>query len=168
MRSQFFENRKVWLAAGILIGIAAANYWPHEEAMAISTDRSQKFAMVTVPAANDTEAVFILDFLTGRLTGAVLDRQGTQFVAYYYRNLSEDFLSDPNLTPTYSIVSGASAIRGRNGFQFAPSCLYISELSSGKVACYAIPYRNFTRVQQSPLALQPVASFSFREAAQSE
>ena len=168
MKNQLLESRRVWLIAGVVIGLAIANYWPHEQAMAISTDRSEKFAMMTVPAANDTEAVFVLDFLTGRLTGAVLDRQAKGFVAYYYRNLAEDFQADVNLTPTYAIVQGAAPFRSRSGSQIAPSAIYVSELSSGKVNAYAMPYQNFTRVQETPIALIPVTSFPFRAAAQTE
>ena len=168
MKNQLLENRKVWLIAGVLIGLAIANYWPHEQAMAITTDRSEKFAMLTVPAANDTEAVFVLDFLTGRLTGAVFDRQAKGFVAFYYRNLAEDFQADVNLTPTYAIVQGAAPFRSRSGAQIAPSAIYVSELSSGKVNAYGIPYKNFTRLQEAPISLVPVTSFSFRAAAQSE
>lgn len=158
------------MLTGLIAGIGLASIWPHEPvAAAAGSDRNEKFALVTAQLDLNTEAVFVLDFLTGRLTGASLNRtrNGTGFVYYYYRNVAEDFQIAGNATPYYAITSGFAEIQNRGGAQWGQSALYIAEMNSGKVAAYAIPYR-ITQVPQPPVPIVPLANFPFREATVTE
>jgi len=73
-------QRYLWLMAGVMIGLAVSWFWPQEPLHAGSSDRDDKFAMLTVPVKDvqlagvrdHLEGVFVLDFLTGKLRGAVL------------------------------------------------------------------------------------------------
>lgn len=159
-------NRNVWLVAGVLAGICLSYIMPHEPAMAVSTDRNNKFAMTTCFVSPDLEAVFVLDFLTGRLTGAVMNRQGSQFVAAYTRNIAQDFKVEEGTE--YTISGGRAQIQGRGGNQYGDTIIYIAELTSGKVAGYAVPYKLFNRRITTPIPLQLIDSFPFREAIQAQ
>src|SRR5437016_2822247 len=82
MRSTMTSSRAAWVAAGLLAGLAVANVCPHEPAYANTADRDSQFMMITVPVGNmalglndPLDGVFILDFVTGQLKGAVLNRQ---------------------------------------------------------------------------------------------
>ena len=79
----------VWLTAGLVAGISIASIWPHEPLSAATADRNEKFGLITAAVNSEAEAVFVIDYLTGRLSGALLNRtrQGTAFVNFYYRNL---------------------------------------------------------------------------------
>ncbi len=158
-RSQF-----ICLAVGAALGAAAMYAVPRSPVQAVATDRSDKFAIVTAPVDTNLEAVFVLDFLTGRLSGAVLDRTGTRYTMFYTRDLAADFNVDPQVTPQYALVSGRSLRPSVGRAQWGDSSLYVAELTSGQVACYAIPYRNTTRPEPAPVPLVPVATFPFREA----
>ena len=162
-------RRMVWLAAGLVAGLAIASVWPHEPAYAVTTDRDAKFAMTTctvsVVAVDPIEAIFVLDFLTGSLKGAVLNRQIGKFTAFYYRNLALDFKVDPKSEPHYVIVNGQAQLSGNAGLQFASSVLYIGELTSGKIVCYGFPWKE-SRTPLAPFQLVQVDGFQFREPSQ--
>ncbi len=117
---------------------------------------------------NTLEGVFVHDLLTGRLTGSVLNRHGSELVARYTANVAEDFDVNPEVKPTYAIVSGRAEIQGRGGAQYGYSMIYIGELTSGRVIAYAIPYKQFNRKQTQPIKLQKAVKFQFREALQIE
>ncbi len=160
----------LWLVTGFAAGITLASIWPHEPVAAFSSDRNDKFVLVSVPVGlTSGDAVFVLDFLTGRLTGAAMarSRTGTSFISYYYRNLAEDFQINPSLEPQYAVSVGLAEIQSRGGNQWGTHALYVAELSSGKVAGYAIPYR-ISQVKLPPVQLFPIDTFPFREATVTE
>ena len=171
MFNRILEGRTAWLLVGVVAGLCLAYFWPHEPVLATATDRNDKFAIVTAPVEQDgsLEAVFVLDFLTGRLSGAVLNKQGTGFGALYFRNIASDFKIDPEQTsPKYAMVSGRAFLQQRGGAQWGASTLYVSELASGMVACYRIPYVTVNRKVAKPVELVPLDNFPFRAPAQSE
>lgn len=164
------DRRFAWILTGLIVGVGLASIWPHEPVSAAAgSDRNEKFAIVTAQLGPNAEGVFVLDFLTGRLTGACLNRirNGTGFVQFYYRNVAEDFAVAGNATPYYAVTSGFADIQNRGGAQWGQSAVYIAEMNSGKVAAYAVPYR-ITQVVQSPVPLVPLANFPFREATVTE
>src|SRR6476469_9469353 len=98
MQNVMASNRVAWLAAGLALGLAIAWVLPHEPAYANTADRDTQFSMLTIPVgvsaagiSDPMDAVFILDFLTGQLKGAALNRQAGKFASYYFRDLSKDF-----------------------------------------------------------------------------
>lgn len=158
------NDRFVWLVLGLLAGVAIASVWPHEPVQASSADRNQKFAMITTPIGGGYEGVFILDFLTGRLTGAVLGRVrngGTEFINFYARNVAEDFEVAGNGEAHYAISGGVAEIQGKGGIQWGNSAIYVSEMNSGKVAAYAVPFK-ISQIPLPPVPLVPLATYPFR------
>lgn len=160
------DRHFVWILTGVIAGLGLALIWPHEPVAAVATDRNEKFAICTAPLGVGAEGIFVLDFLTGRLTGAGVNRMGGNnygFVNFYFRNLAEDFQVDGNATPYYAITSGRAEIPNSGRTQWGDSVIYVAEMNSGKVAAYAVPYR-ITQTAQPPVPLVPLASFPFREA----
>jgi hypothetical protein len=166
MLKQWTSLRATWLVVGTLAGICMTSFWPSAPLSAVSTDRTEKFAMTTTPVENDLEAVFTLDFLTGRLTGAVLSNQGTGFAAYYFRNIAADFNVNPESKPSYAITAGRASLQQRGRAQWGASVIYVAELSSGRVAAYRIPYVTMNRKVPAPIELVPLDTFPFRGALQ--
>ena len=165
------DRKLVWLTLGFAAGLAMASIWPHEPLQAASSDRNEKFAIITAPVTaggglvGGSEAVFVVDFLTGRLTGARLSRtrrNGTAFINFYYRNLAEDFHVNAGGEPYYAVTAGAAEIQSQGGAQWGQSALYVAELNSGKVGAYAIPY-TVSQTPQPAVPLFPIDKFSFRE-----
>ena len=77
------ERRLVWMGMGLMAGLCLAYIWPHEMAHAVATDRDDRFAMCTVDVGfGNADAVFVLDFLTGRLQGAMLNQQTASFTNF--------------------------------------------------------------------------------------
>jgi hypothetical protein len=161
----------VWVAGGVVAGLGLAWVWPHEPVAARSTDRDAKFAMTTIPVKDVTiggfrdnlDGVFVLDFLTGRLTGAVLNNKVGRFDHFYGRNVAADFNVDPNAgQPAYAIVAGNTGLVSVRNVTFANGTIYIGEMNSGVVHAYAFPYVESNRVVP-PMELQRIDSFQFRE-----
>ena len=57
----------------------------------------------------DVEAVFFLDFLTGELKGAALNKQLGKFTAYFAARPIDDIGADPSKNPSYMMTTGMAA-----------------------------------------------------------
>lgn len=160
------DGRFLWLVLGLLAGVAVSSLWPHEPVRANTADRNQKFALITTLVGQGNEGVFVLDFLTGRLTGACLGkgRGGvTEFMNFYFRNVAEDFGAGGGGEPYYAVSAGSADLQARGAAQFGASAIYVAELNSGKIGAYAIPYR-ISQTKTPPMPLVPIGEFPFREA----
>ena len=154
----------LWLTAGVVVGLAIAALWPQRQLTAATSDRNEKFGMCTVYVSENLEAVFVLDFLTGRLTGACLGKQGNGFVQFYAADVGAD-LQVKGAKPAYAMTPGLAQIRAKPGSQPAASVIYVSEMSTGKVGCYAIPFNLPNSKNNLPARLQPLDVYTFRDAA---
>lgn len=161
MKTRVFEQRGMWLVAGVLLGLAVATYWPAEEVRAHAVDRTNKIALVSAETTSgNSEAIFILDFVTGRLVGAAYNTQIGTFNQRYLRNVAGDFKVTGNAQ--YAIVPATVSIPQRGGGPTpALGGLYVAELTTGKVALYGYGF-NETPGPQPVMPLVLVDGFEFR------
>lgn len=163
------QVRMMWLSVGVAAGLCIAYFWPHEPALAGTADRGEKFAMLTVAAADQTiggvrntmEGVFVLDFVTRRITGRVLGRNG-KFNHEYYRNLNDDFGLDESVEPQFAFVTGNSQLTFGGRASLATGVIYVGEMTTGKVIAYGF-YFNESNRQLPPEKLGFIRGFQFRE-----
>lgn len=157
-------NRFAWLIAGVLFGLALSYYWPHEPARAMSASENDKFAMCTVESTpGNSEGIFVLDAVTGRLIGGVYAGQVGAFTQTYARNLAADFKITEE--GQYVMVPGGVLLRAAGGAGGSPAngAIYVGELTSGLVNMYGFMHAQNNRAM--PLQeLQLIASFPFRQA----
>lgn len=163
MQKQIGNSRVVWLGAGLIAGLCIAYFWPHEPVAAASNDRASKFGMLTTPIG-DAEGVYVLDYLTGRISGAVMNTRTGKFGVFYTRVIAADFGINPKTTPQYAFVGGRALMAGR-GATPAASVIYIAELNSGKVIAYGMKYTTPRGRVRVPQMLTPLDAFPFRQAA---
>lgn len=153
-------------ALGAMVGAATLAILPDNELKASSANSNDKFSMATVPttsAFGDTEAIFILDHLTGLLRGGMINQTG-QFSYTYFYNVAGDFQINPATPePKYSIVGGQAALRGAGGNQPANGVLYVAELTSGNVIAYGFQAPR-GRGTAAPIPMIRLDGFGFREA----
>jgi hypothetical protein len=168
--NQQHRQRYVWLTLGIAIGWCVSQIWPHETIHAGTSDRNDKFTIMTVESGGvlgDVETVFILDFLTSQLVGATVEPSTGKFQRFYARNIAPDFNINVRSRPVYAMAGGRVpfAINGRQNI--ANGCLYIAELASGQVGAYAFPFDGVGGIQRSNVIrgfpIVPMDSFPFRE-----
>lgn len=167
MSPSFRENRSLYLMVGLLGGLCLASFWPQETLQAVATDRDDRFAITTVDVGYaQPEAVFVLDFLTGRLTGGLLNQQSANFTNFYFRNIAADFQIDAEAATKakYVMIPGRSEIPSGRGTTMAVGTIYIAEMTSGKVVAYSFPFKT-SRQPLPPVQIEPFAFFPFREAA---
>lgn len=168
MATRLKDQRLAWLVCGFLAGLCVAYIWPHEQAYAVATDRDQRFAISTVEVGiGNPEAIFVLDFLTGRLHGAMLNPQSGVFTNFWFRSIAADFqVAGEGAKAQYAMIPGVGDLNSGRGVQIARGVLYVAELTTGKVVAYRFPFR----VSRTPLpevgTLDPFAFFPFREATQ--
>lgn len=135
-----------WLAVGLLVGglggLLLGVVWPLSEAHGVATDRYENFAIATGPLDNEVEAVYFLDFLTGDLKAAVLSINNGQFTAFYSYNILQDLGVDAAKNPRYLMVTGIADLRRIGGTNVQPgaSVIYVAELTTGRIAAYAVPW----------------------------
>lgn len=169
MREGIRDQRLAWMTGGVIIGLAIALYWPAEPAYAIAVDRAERFAMCAVPTqAGTSEALFVMDFVTGRLVGAAYNSQSGAFTEFYIKELAADFGVQAGAEVEYIIVPARTEFRaiagagtGRRGSP-ATGGIYVGELNSGKVILYGFMFQSAPR-PGPPQPVIKVASFPFRE-----
>jgi hypothetical protein len=160
VKARWYEGRAAWLAAGVVFGLGLSIYWPHEEAQATAVDRSEKIVLCSVNTGDSTsDAVFVLDLVTGRLIGAGYTTQANGITQTWARNLAADFQVGDNAE--YVMVPGRFVIQQQGGGDIpANGGVYVAELNTGMVHMYGFPYQE-SRVQPTkPLVL--IAKFPFR------
>lgn len=141
------------LVATIAVGVAVAGWMrPVGHVQALTSLADNAFAVCTVPLDGTNEGVFILDFETGDLSGAVLNPATGRFGAAYKHNILADLGFKPGQlkNPRFLLVSGAIELR-QPAVPVASSVLYVTDSTTGATAVYGIPL-NATQ------AGQPIAS----------
>lgn len=160
MQTSSLDRRITWLTAGTLLGMVIAYYCPTEPAYADTAVISDKFAMCTVDTAPTfSEAVFILDMVTGRLMGAAYNTTTGTFTQTFIRDLAADFQVTERAQ--YVMVTGRGNLAIRGGGPPAIGVIYIGELNSGLCNMYGFFYTQTQ--QQAPLQqLTLVGQFPWR------
>ena len=153
-------------AGGLILGALMIQLRPQPELKAAVANGNDKFTMCTVPVApGETEAVFVLNHLTGVLVGAALNNTTGRFSHHYLRTVAADFqTAGGNGEPRYAIVSSSSNLRAAGASQPANGVLYIGELTSGAVIAYGF---QMPRGQGTvgPIEVLKIDFFRFSEAA---
>ena len=161
-------SRLGWLVLGIAIGGGVSWAWPSQTAVAFSSDRNDKFAVTTAMTGPTSEAVFVLDFLTGQIRGFSLNRTANQYMWIYSRSIAQDFGVAPVQPAGHAMMRGLAQPQGRGGAAYAPSYIYVAELSTGRVQPYAIPFRNQRGSTPTQLIPVPGLQFAFAEPRETE
>lgn len=162
------HSRLVWLGIGLALGLMISGWWPATPLHAVATDRYDTFAIATGPVEQDVEAIYFLDFLTGELQAAVLNKYGKFTSRYGYNRILQDLPVAEGKPPRYLMVTGFNQIqRGASRAQPSKSIVYVAEINSGEVAAYAIPWlhQNWMNNQLVTLPLVPLDKIRFRTAA---
>ena len=148
MKSHILRSAMMF-AAGVFVMGAAAYFWPQPEIKAAVANGNDKFTMVTVPLSEvgEVEAVFVLNHLTGVITGGAIYNQTGKFGYRFLHNVAADFQTSVKTPePKYAIVSGTANLRDTGGVQPAYGVIYIGELSSGAVIAYGFARPNSRNV----------------------
>lgn len=142
-----------WVGLGLAIGLMPAGLVvlrPQVQQVqvvhAMTALADDSFAVCTAPMSGGlgggTEGFFILDFLTGDLSGGVLNPATSSFAATYRHNVLEDLGFQPGQAknPRFLLTAGLADLRRGRGAPMAPSVLYVTDSSTGTTVAYAIPF----------------------------
>ena len=176
------QNWVVWLALGAMAGLLATGLWPSAPLRAVATDRTENFAITTGIIDEGIEAVFVLDFLTGSLRGAVLSNQSRGFQAVWEANVLADLTKSVTVlnvkikaennvrikkglparpevqvpqNPRFMLVTGLTDMR-RGAARLRPSrsAIYVAEATTGMVLAYVAPWSPEQHSSDTPFVYQ--------------
>lgn len=135
--------------------IAAAPTLPQLHASASAIGDSM--AVATGAVSEDAEGVFFLDFNTGDLQCMVFYPRAGAFGAHYFANVLPA-LGGGGKNSKYLMVTGQAVVRAGSGnTRPAASLVYITDVTNGTFAAYAVPWdrtaESAGRPQSGPLIL---------------
>jgi hypothetical protein len=155
----------VGLGLGLILGLLVGGLWPNTPLHATASDRVDSFAMASGYVDDDVEAVYFLDFLTGDLNAVVIGKQSGKFTGYFKANVNADLGVDASRNPRFMMITGNVDLR-RAGtrVQYSRAVVYVAEVTTGKVAAYAVPWTNALQQggQGGVQPLHPVSITRFR------
>ncbi|MFN8705277.1 MAG: hypothetical protein ACK526_18560 [Planctomyces sp.] len=159
-----FGRASIIFAIGVIVGGSFIYSLPQQSIRASVASGNDKFTMVTVPVSiGETEAVFVLNHLTGILSGAVLSNSTGAFNFRYVHDVASDFKAGgAGAEPKYAIVSAPANLRSAGGMQPANGVIFIGELSSGAVIAYTFAMPR-GRGADAPIAVTKGPYFRFAE-----
>lgn len=164
MKNHILRSSMMFATGALVMGVATY-FWPQAEIKASVANGNDKFTMVTVPLVEtgELEAVFVLNHLTGVLSGAAINVQTGKFGYSFLHNVAADFQTATKTPePKYAIVSGPANLRSTGGGQPAYGVIYIGELSSGGVIAYGFQ-RPTTRNVGTVMPLVKLDFFKFSD-----
>jgi hypothetical protein len=158
--------RLLAVGIGLAAGLILSKFWPNSPLYAVTTDRIESYGIATGALDNETEAVWLLDFLTGDLRVLVLGKAVNTWTATFNTNVLADMNLDPQRNPKFLMATGFANLRHAGGSRVLPSnaICYVAEVTSGRITAYAVPW-SFSQYQSGqPQAgrLLQVGTCSFR------
>ncbi len=152
MWEKLTSRRAAWLLAGLCLGMLVRGAWPETPALAVATDSDEYGAIATGPLDDSLEGFFYLDFTTGELRGTALSPITRKFFANFRANVARDLGVDLRRNPRFLLTTGSALFRpGAGPVQPANAIVYVYELTSGKVAAYAVPWSQAQATTGAPI-----------------
>jgi hypothetical protein len=108
---------------------------------AYATHGADTFAMATGPVDEESEGLYILDYLTGDLHCWVMNPRTGKFGGAFKHNVWVDLGTPKTKNTKYVMVTGAAGfVRGGSTARPASSVLYVADTVTGVVAAYNLPW----------------------------
>lgn len=108
---------------------------------AYATHGADTFAMATGPIDEDSEGLYVLDYLTGELHCFVMNPRTGKFGGDFKHNVWVDLGTPKTKNTKYVMVTGAANFaRGGSTARPAASVLYVADAVTGAIAAYNIPW----------------------------
>jgi hypothetical protein len=154
------------MIVGAVLAANVAGLWPQVAVHASATHGQDNFAIATGPVSSDIEAIYLLDYLTGDLKAAVINLQTGKFMSLYEWNVGQDLGAGSTKNPRYLMVTGLASMRRGGLGQLGSSVVYVTEISSGQIMAYGLPWTAGRELAQVPFKGQliPLDSLHFRAA----
>ncbi|QDU80363.1 hypothetical protein Pla110_20900 [Polystyrenella longa] len=151
------------LVLGVLAGITVSYCLPSQPTKASTVDRAEKFIMATCPVDGSSEAVFVLDLLSGQLRGAWLNPRSGRFTNFYSYNIAGDFNIDPAAgQPSFTLTTGVASLPNTGRAQNGNGVIYVAELTTGQVNAYMLQYNTNQNQQNQQAPITRLDSFPWR------
>ena len=113
---------------------------PEKPVFATGSHGASKFAMATGRVDQESEGVFMLDFLTGDLTCIVMYPRTGKFQAHFVANVVRDLgaTAARGKEPAYVMVTGETQFR--QALNVAQCIVYVADANTGQYLAYGLPW----------------------------
>ena len=128
-------GRLLWLALGLLLGVAGAwMFFLSSRPAEAANDRFEDYILSTGPVAvqvrADTDGVWLLDYRSGKLLGTVIDRTIGKIISWAEVDLTTEFGLQPKQSVHFMMTTG-TITRGQ-------AAVYLAETTTGKIGVYTM------------------------------
>jgi hypothetical protein len=107
---------------------------------ATASHGADTMAIATGPI-DDSEGLFVLDYLTGELTCYVLNSRSGKFDAGFKSNVIQALGVEPAKKPKYLMVTGAANFpRGIGGSKLGQCAIYVVDSNTGHFGVWGVPF----------------------------
>lgn len=114
---------------------------------AMASHGADTMAIATGPI-DDSEGLFVLDYLTGELTCFVLNSRSGKFDAGFKTNVIQSLGVEPGKKPKYLMVTGVADFpRGIGGGQLGQCAVYVVDSNTGHFGVWGVPYNRQAAVR---------------------
>ncbi|MBM4011441.1 MAG: hypothetical protein FJ286_08690 [Planctomycetes bacterium] len=144
------------VSAAAVGGIAFTTLAPPARVAAVTALAQESFAVCTAPVDSGIEAIFVLDFETGDLTGSVINQNTSRFGIGYRHNVLKDLEFKKVKDPKFLLVPGQANFGGQASGRLAPTALYVTDAATGVTVAYGIPWNSQQVAGGAAPAMQPL------------
>lgn len=154
------------LGVGMLVGALSTRHFqadaaiPAELLRGATADAGDFMAIATGPIDQGIEGVFFLDFVTGRISGGVMNPKTlAPLGAFGYDTVYRDLGIPADVkNPKLLMATGMTNVKNYSGnVSLADSIVYVVDTSTGNYACYGLPWNkqalNWNAFTPSPMVL---------------
>jgi hypothetical protein len=146
---------------------AARSRWLEKRLHAAAAQGGSTLAVATGMIEQGIEGIFVLDFITGDLTGGVLNPRTGQIGGLFRRNIAADLGVEQGKQPKYLMLTGHFDAKGMvSNTRPAMSIVYVADENTGRYMGYMLPWNPQLINQNRPQlqALVPIGGGSARNA----
>lgn len=139
-----YGSQVLFAVAAVGLGVVVGGWLRGEprRAHASAAAVEDSFAVCTTLVGDGMEALFMLDFETGDVSGGVLNQNTAKFTVGYRYNVLKDlgFKAGKVKNPKFLLVPGQVNLMGPQANKLAQSVLYVTDVSTGVTAAYGVPW----------------------------
>jgi len=144
------------IAAAVAGGSVVASLAPPTRVAAVTALAQESFAVCTAPVDAGVEAIFVLDFETGDITGGVINQNTSRFGVGFRHNVLKDLDFKKVKDPKFLLIPGQATFTGQASGRLARTVLYVTDAATGATVAYGIPWNSQQMAGGAAPPVQPL------------
>lgn len=114
--------------------------WLKQRYLSATASHGADTMAISTGPIDDSEGLFVLDFLTGELTCFVLNSRSGKFDAGFKANVIQALGVEPGKKPKYLMVTGVANFPRGIGGRLGQCAVYVVDSNTGNFGVWGVPY----------------------------